>query len=142
MRTVRLAPSYGVTFNLTAMVDVVFQLIVFFLCISAYQRENRLNESIRLPEAERAFSKDEKFEPSRVIVNILPNLQIKIDEREVKILELAPYLKKRRESITHGDLEVWVRADRFTPYQSLKPIFHACSEAGVQRLSLKVVSKH
>lgn len=126
-------------FNMTPMIDVVFQLIIFFLVSSHLARQETQLE-LNLPDAasgERPGDEDIR----RVIVNVLPNAggqpQIQVGARLVppdEIQRLVDFEARHAQ----GKLEVRIRSDRRVPYRTVEPILIACARAGVWKVTFAV----
>lgn len=62
------APAYDLDVNLTPMIDVVFNLIIFFMVITDMTQQDL--EYLYLPKAEQA-TEDDGEETDRIIVNVI-----------------------------------------------------------------------
>ena len=141
MRVATKRPRAAIGMNMTPMIDIVFQLIVFFL-VASHLAQQEVQLELDLPGA---VSGDpvEEDRPRRIVLNVLPD-----DRPEGRIMvggrlmtaaraaELIAY-ESRPEK---GDLEVRIRSDRSVPYQDIEPILVACAKAGVWRVSFAVVA--
>lgn len=138
MKQVRLQSAWSPSFNLTPMIDVIFQLIIFFLCVTQFQKQETTNE-VLLPVAERNLAPEEEPERLRSTINILPDGRLLLGAELTPPDELVERLKRRRESAGRKVVEVWIRADRNTPWQSIEPALEACARAGIWRVAFKVI---
>jgi biopolymer transport protein ExbD len=122
--------------NMTPMIDVVFQLLIFFLLTTHLSRQEVSAELI-LPRAE---SGDEALDDQtpRVTVNVLANGQIQLGGEPLAAAELTNRL--RTENLKHdGGLEVRIRADRGVAYEFVEPVLAACAAAGVWDVKFAVL---
>ncbi len=127
--------GFGLRFNITPLIDVVFLLIIFFLAATHLVRTERL-EAIELPRATR--SDDEKELPRRIIVTVSPDGSVRLGERMVGMKELESVILASRAE--HGaELEVRIRADRRAEYAHIEPILLACSRANVTHVGFVVL---
>jgi biopolymer transport protein ExbD len=127
-----------VGFNMTPMIDVVFQLIIFFLLSSHLARqETRL--ALPLPRAESGSVQADNDRP-RLTVNVLADGTLLVANRSITGEGLANLFAQRR--AVHGDaLEVRIRADRAVPYSRVEPVMMACVSAGISKVAYAVFQK-
>lgn len=134
------------SFNMTPMIDVIFLLIIFFLCVNQYQKADSA-EQVDLPIAS---SDQVKIpEPTRhkpLVINVNPSGQILVSGRALtmeqlgKVLEVAQGELPASEEGNRVPLEVWIRADRKLPYHTIEPILQTCASRGVWKVSFKVTA--
>jgi biopolymer transport protein ExbD len=118
----------GIGFNMTPMIDVVFQLIIFFL-VSSHLAKQDAQLKLDLPEA--TSGRDQVDDQTkRLTLNVLSNGSLKISGRSVSPSELEPLF--RQASAEHqGKIEVRIRTDREASYAAVEPILLACAKANV-----------
>ena len=134
---VRSQPA-AVGINMTPMIDVVFQLIIFFLLASHLAR-NEVQLELDLPNASSGERADDDSH-SRVTINLVPQGQIALGNDPVTPQQLTERLQV--EAGERGaDLEVRIRSDRAVPYREVEPILLACSRAGVWNVTFAVTRK-
>jgi len=141
--------------NLTPLLDVVFQLITFFMLVINFSNDN-YDQRIKLPVAGSARPLDdaEKISEDRVVLNInkqghlifngkehLQNAAMEEIKRQAQLVRLnlrAAGLK----ADPSGALPttIIVRADRETPFSSLYGIITACQASGFQKFALKAMN--
>ncbi len=119
--------------NLTPMIDVVFQLIIFFLLASQLTRQEALVD-VDLPEAVTA-SEPAPVAPGRVAIQITTDGQVFVEDTLLSPPELANYLTRSR-AASNQPLEVRLRGDRAVPFRFVEPVLRACAESGVTKISL------
>jgi biopolymer transport protein ExbD len=128
-------------FNMTPMIDVVFQLIIFFLVSSQLvKQESQMPLTLPVADSGPVAVDDER---PRVIVNVLPDGRILLAGSPVTsaVLErrLAnQYAEFRRTNPDRDDLEIRIRSDRSVPYQMVEPILLACARAGIWNVTFAV----
>jgi biopolymer transport protein ExbD len=142
------APQYASQglfgFDMTPMIDVVFQLIIFFLVASHLaQQETQLE--LDLPKATSGHRTADDEDLRRVVVNVLPDEspagQILVSGRRMTAAELTRligYESQRAEK----RLEVRIRSHRKAPFAQIEPILLACARAGVWRVTFAVVDEN
>lgn len=135
MRVPRANQRGGFGFNMTPMIDIVFQLIIFFLVASHLTRtETQLD--LRLPLAQ-SGAEDTDFETPRVTINVKDDGTLWLSGREITAAKLAPQLSEVR-SAEGDNLEVRIRGSRAATYADVELIMRACTEAGIWNVSYAV----
>jgi biopolymer transport protein ExbD len=126
----------GVGFNMTPMIDVVFQLIIFFLLSSHLaKQETHLELPLPIAASGQAAAADDR---PRLTVNVLADGTLLVGGRTIEPPDLAALLLERKNE--HGDaLEVRIRSDRSVPYQFVEPILLACTQVGLWKISFAVL---
>jgi biopolymer transport protein ExbD len=130
--------------DMTPMIDVTFQLIIFFMCINTMTELERMAQ-VRLPFAYQAIRvKDPGL--TRMIVNIEynetdPTVQgrIKIYNRPVTreqfkylLHEYAKGLKAFQQKT--GEAPIVVRGDYLCKYKDVKPVLEAIYDEGFTKI--------
>src|SRR5205823_11255188 len=109
MRIPTRAVTSEVAFNMTPLIDVVFQLIIFFL-LSSHLAKQEKQLPLALPTAKSGTVEAADARP-RLTINVLADGTLLVANRPIKSDDLAGLLRERRAA--HGDeLEVRIRADR------------------------------
>lgn len=143
--------------NMTSMIDIVFQLIIFFLLVNNIVSE----ESVQMyvPKLYEPQAKD-LGDVTRVIINVVPSenpdkrkemsdiLKVNGAASSVSmwgrvygfenLAEVTKQLEERRLSaeLKNEDLQVLVRADAATFYQNVQPVLAAITSAGIKTVNL------
>jgi biopolymer transport protein ExbD len=128
----------GVGFNMTPMIDVVFQLIIFFLLSSHLAKQER-QYKLPLPTAG-SGQLEPADEQARLTVNVLADGTSLFAGRAITPDDLTAQLAERRS--VHGDeVQVRIRSDRNVPYDRIEPILLACARAGIWNVSFAVLAR-
>ncbi len=111
-----------VALNLTALIDVVLLLLIYFMVASRLNEEERAID-IPLPSAANAMPMT--AEPNELVVNIDESGRFVVNDREVKSTELDGLIKR---SVVDNPLHpaVIIRADRRVPTQSPVSVMDIC----------------
>jgi len=125
-------------FDMTPMIDVTFQLIVF--CLIANDLSKKETVDLQLPQAV-AGDEDKAVEQYRLILNIkkpadpdqkLPTVTVKGQELNLKELErrMQQFSDLKREAGPGSPSETFVliRADRNTPWQHVQYVMQVCAD--------------
>jgi biopolymer transport protein ExbD len=135
MRLPRRARQNSVSCNMTPMIDVVFQLIIFFL-VSSHLARQETQMQLPLPAADSGASQEDAQRP-RMVINVLSDGQWLLSGRQVSQEQLKARIQ---EALTeHGpELQVKIRADRQVAYRHVAPITLACHRLGLRDVTYSV----
>jgi biopolymer transport protein ExbD len=129
----------GLRFNLTPMIDVVFNLIIFFLAASHIARSQSQDE-VNLPEASQGEQEREERQ-RRLVITVKRDESLWLSGNRVTLPQveqmLAPDAKDRAERPSRR--EVRIRTDRDVPYRAIEPLLLACAKAGVTNIKFAVI---
>jgi biopolymer transport protein ExbD len=121
------------TLNLTAMLDIMFLLIIFFMLGTRFVDDER-KIGLHVPEvADRGALTPA---PAKRTVNVYRDGAITLDQKPVTLPELVENLKSARRQ--YNDLGVLVRGDGDDKYQQIVTVLNACKQAGIQNLGIAV----
>ncbi len=123
------------TLNLTAMLDVMFLLIIFFMLGTRFVDDER-KIGLRVPEVVDRGALTAA--PSRKEVNVFRDGTITLDKQPVSIEQLTARLAAARRQ--YSDLGVLVRGDAQGQFQAVASVLTACKQAGIQDLGITVRS--
>lgn len=137
--------------NLTPMLDMVFQLVTFFMLVINFKSAS-MDLTLKLPVVGSARPVDTKGQEELLILNI--NSQGKLNvygaEREVESYVAAEAEASRMGARrTHPEIEpgdelpttVVIRADESTSFNLLYRVIKACQEHGFRKFALKAINK-
>ncbi|MGA9577040.1 MAG: biopolymer transporter ExbD, partial [Terrimicrobiaceae bacterium] len=116
-------------------------LLVFFMSISSTE-VLQSSQDVNLPVARDAT--ESKKNPGQVIVNVLYNplsteTVLEIDERAVRLAELAPMLQAK--VVANPLVRVLVRADKQVRYEFMRGLLETVGKAGVGNVTFSVADK-
>ncbi len=133
-------PPEQVKMDMTPMIDVVFQLIIFFMIVTDMTQQDLAE--LKLPVAQMA-QKDET-EKGRMTVNIKKDGTIEIKRVEYGTLDdtgaqeaMRAYLatevqKGKLEEDGTSERSLLVRADQFTEFKHVQKLMRICGETGIR----------
>lgn len=128
----------GLKFDITPLIDVVFQLIIFFLAATYIVRSDA-NEKVTLPKATMAQDQP-PASPKRFVITItaergwwLGNQRTERAAVEQQLTGAAPAAEKAAE------IEVRLRADARVPYSEIEPLMITCAKLGIRKLGFAVL---
>lgn len=119
--------------NMTPMVDVVFQLLVFFMVGTKFAEMER-NIALQVPQV--AEVRTLTPAPDRRIINVYEDGRVALDRDYVSLDELVQRLARARGE--YADLGVLVRGDAAGPFQNVASVLGACRQAGIADLGISV----
>lgn len=135
-------PSFSkdgeVGFNMTPMIDVVFQLIIFFL-VSSHLAKQEVQFKLPLPIAASGIKAKADDKP-RLTVNVLADGTLLFAGRQVTTDDLRSRLAERMGELGE-DVEVRIRSDRSVAYKHVEPVMLSCAQAGIWNVSYSVFRK-
>ena len=136
MRSPVKRPRASLAFNMTPMIDIVFQLVIFFLVASNMSRQE-IQEALDLPAANSRQPSAEEVE--RIIVNVLPTGEIQMGGQSLTIDQFGEQIAKARDRLG-TDLEVRIRGDRTVPYRLVEPLMIASAKSGLWNVAFSVIA--
>lgn len=115
-----------VALNLTALIDVVLLLLIYFMVASRLNEEERTMD-IPLPSAANAMPMT--AEPNEMVVNIDENGRFVVNDQEIKPADLDALIQR---SVVDNPLRpaVIIRADRRVPLQTPISVMDVCIKVG------------
>ena len=137
------ARGSAVGFNMTPMIDIVFQLIIFFL-VSSHLAQSQMQYVFDLPEAKTGQEQLETTKTTKIVINFLPPED---GETEYTILlagepvDIPTLKKKLTYERSRQQIEIHIRASQKTPYKVVEPILTACAQSGVWDVRFAVYEK-
>jgi biopolymer transport protein ExbD len=137
MRLPTFQSSGGTAVSMTPMIDVVFQLIVFFTATSTIVK-SEFSQTVDLPVAEKGKDRVEQASAKKITVNVDPRGFVNVAGRRVDATAFQELLTAELEQRSPDDIEVELRADRSAPYRAVEPILLVCARNGVWRVSFSV----
>ncbi|GHB99391.1 ExbD/TolR family protein [Cerasicoccus arenae] len=112
-------------FQMAPMIDMVFLLLVFFMCVSTLAQADKSKE-VTLPESLESEVAEDLSD--RGVVTVDADGQAFLGERSVSAAEIKAELQSSLEQ--NPRLRVTVRADQETSYKDIKAVLRVCADAG------------
>lgn len=148
MKLSKTDPGGDIAMDMTPMIDVTFQLIIFFMLLMDMSTKEL--EDLVLPKAENASPDKPNPQDRRAVVNITADGRVlvkrdllydpKNDDGYVKLKEFL-YQKARLMpkaptepggSIMAPDKPILVRADQATPFKYIQKVMELCGDQKIQ----------
>jgi biopolymer transport protein ExbD len=131
--------------KMTSMIDIVFLLIIFFMCVTEMSKLEA--EAVTLPEAKKA--RDDSDPPKdRVVINVMRDGTYRVMRTTYSKSDLRNFLIKEAIRTRGQDglstLAVKIRADADAAYKYVQRIMMFCMDpkARIWKISFGVAQKH
>jgi len=121
---------------MTPMIDVVFQLIIFF--IVTIKMEQSINEDIQLAKAEYGPMIEEE-DPRTMVVEIDRRGWISIHGAQLSRSKFQKIMIGRAKR--YRQFPVLIRADRKTPHKDVRAVMDICSKIGIWRINFAAIKQ-
>jgi biopolymer transport protein ExbD len=119
-------PESPNNFNMAPMIDMVFQLLIFFMVESHFSTMQ--NVELEIPTAEHATVPQDR--PDRVVVNIRADGSLFCGDKPAATIEaVKAMVKERRQYMPSA--KIYLRADRETPHVYVRRVMNAMGELGI-----------
>ncbi len=139
--------SGGCEPNLTPLLDLVLQILMFFMVTINFATE-QTHEDVSLPESQtaRPLPKDGAKDP--IFVNLRWNTKRKEYEilvtgrKEMTQIDAKIWIRKQYEDLQRsGEVKnpVIIRADRSAEYAQVYQLLQSCSDAGFRNLKVRAL---
>ena len=119
--------------NFTPMVDIVFNLLIFFMVSTQFVDDER-KVDLSLPDVGGGAGLSEV--PRSRTINVFKDGSITLDSQPVNVTELRSLLAAAHRQ--YEGLQVTIRGDGAAPYQSVAAVVTACRQAGIAEMGLAV----
>ena len=134
-------PQENPVLDMTPMIDVVFELIIFF--VVTLVEAQRKDETIELEDGRHGIvMTPEELPPTHMMIDIglrRGKPRISIGDREITPEELGRRVKERMRKI--GEFPVLIRADFAVPHYAVARVMNACTANGIWKISFVAVGE-
>jgi len=119
--------------NLTPMIDIVFNLIIFFMVSTRFTEiERKVDLSVPKVEGTGRLNEVQRGKT----INVYRDGAITLDGRPVTLTELRAQLAAAHRQ--YDVLQVTVRGDGLSYYQNVAAVMTACQQAGISEMGIAV----
>ena len=125
---------------MTPMIDVIFNLIIFFLAASHLSRAEVV-EQVELPLA-RTSRPEEEERFQRVSITVTAELTYYVAAKPFTLAQVEQLLVTMTTGGERGErkpVEVRIRTDKRVPYQHIEPLLLACARQGITKIRFAVL---
>ncbi|MBN1556575.1 MAG: biopolymer transporter ExbD [Lentisphaerae bacterium] len=120
-----LPPDNDAKFVMAPMIDMVFLLLVFFMCASHLSTVQSVE--LEIPVAGKAVVPKER--PDRLTVNITADGRLFGGNTEVTLDALKALVTEYKARVP--DVTIYLRADRNAPHKHVRRVMNAMGELGI-----------
>lgn len=117
--------------NLTPMIDVVFNLIIFFMVGTQFADMERQFD-VQLPQV--GTAQPQTSLPDEIVINVYASGKIVMTGETLTLKQLGDRLAAARKN--YADQAVLVRGDGASAYQHIMNVLAVCHEAKITNFSL------
>ena len=117
--------------DMTPMIDVVFQLIIFFVVTAAMQNK-ALETNVRMAMAPNGPIESVK-DPRTVLVDVVEDGTIQIMKTRISEGQLLTILNNARKT-SGQSTPVVIRGDLLTKHEAIKRVMDICGKAGLWKI--------
>jgi biopolymer transport protein ExbD len=126
--------------DMTPMIDVVFQLIIFFVVTMKMSQD--VNEDIVLEDGKHGVTlTSENMPPVTLEIEVDRRGRMSIHNASLSESNLRDIMRARVNKYGN-EFPVMIRADRRTQHEKVRRVMDICTAAGVWKLSFVAVSEH
>lgn len=118
-------------FSMAPLIDIVFQLLIFFMLATTYQKSERQLD-VELPRAQ--SGEKASSVPEEIVVDVTRDGRWFVAGREVEREGLIGALETAANGRTQTP--VMVRGDRLAAHENVVVVLDACGLAGLQNLAV------
>lgn len=125
---------------MTPMIDIVFQLIIFFVVTLKFTAD--INREIILEDGKHGPTITAESMPSTT-------LEIEVDRRGRVSIHNAPLTEaqlrgilKNRVNRLGNEFPILIRGDRRTQHEKVRRVMDICTESGIWKLSFVAIKEH
>lgn len=127
--------------DMTPMIDVVFQLIIFFV-VTLKMTTDR-NPDIILEDGQHGVTlTQDNMPPSTLEIELDRRSRISIHNAKLTPSMLTTIIKNRIGRLNSNEFPVLIRADRRAHHSQVKQVMDICTAAGIWKLSFVAVQEH
>ena len=112
--------------DMAPMIDMVFQLLIFFMCAATLSQVDFTPE-VALPVAQKAQIPEDLRD--RGTINILPDGQFMISGEVVTEKQMLEIMKRKHAQ--NPQVTLYLRANKAVPFKRVKAVLRACADAGI-----------
>jgi len=139
--------SGGCEPNLTPLLDLVLQILMFFMVTINFATE-QTHEDVALPESQTARPLPKEGVKDPIFVNLRWNVKqqryeiLVTGRKEMTQLDAKHWIRKQYEDLSRfGEVKnpVIIRADKAAEYAQVYQLLQSCSDAGFRNLKVRAL---
>lgn len=118
--------------NMTNLIDIIFNLLIFFVITTTFRTQQPLAVKLELPEAKTAEEVG-KEKITRLTIAIAPDETIYLDNKPITRDRLADALRSAKQKNPNVILQL--SADKTVPYGTIVTVVDAARLAGIRNVT-------
>jgi len=132
-------PQENPQLDMTPMIDVVFELIIFF--VVTLTQCSAKDETIRLEDGTHGVElTPEELPPTHMIVDVARNGRISMGDITMTPEQVGQRVKERKRKF--GEFPVLIRADKNARHEAVARVMNACTANGIWKISFVAIYEH
>lgn len=125
--------------DMTPMIDVVFELIIFF--VVTLTQCNAKDETIRLEDGRHGIElTPEEMPPTQMTIDVAKNGRISMGDITLTQEQIGQRVKERKRKF--GEFPVLIRADKNARHEAVARVMNACTANGIWKISFMAIHEH
>ncbi len=126
----------GCEIDMTPMIDVVFQMIIFF--IVTIKMDENINEDIELEDARQSpvYKGDD---PRTMVIEVDRRGWLSISNCQLSERQLKDLIRTRFKKF--GTYPVMIRADKKTKHKDVRKVMDMCTDVGIWRIDFAAIKE-
>lgn len=126
----------GCELDMTPMIDVVFQMIIFF--IVTIKMDENINEDIEL-ESSREGPLYKGEDPRTMVIEVDRRGWLSINNAQLTESALQGIIRGRYKR--YGTFPIMIRADRRTQHKDVRKVMDICTQEGIWRIDFAAIKE-
>ena len=132
-------PQSNPQLDMTPMIDVVFELIIFFV-VTLTQCQAK-DETIKLEDGRHGIElTPEELPPSHMVVDVARTGRISMGDITMTPEQVGQRVKERKRKF--GEFPVIIRADYRARHEAVARVMNACTANGIWKISFMAIYEH
>ena len=129
--------SEGAELDMTPMIDVVFQLIIFFVVTMTMSKT--INEDIKLEDGKHGETITQDQAPTTLVIELDRRGRLSINNAKMDYYMLRTILRNRYQR--HGQYPVLVRADYRVTHDHVSRVMNLCASEGLWKIGFVAIQE-
>ena len=129
-----------VSLDMTPMIDVVFQLIIFF--VVTLKMSDDKDTTIKLADGKNGIVlTQEELPPSQLTIDVAKSGRVSLSNITLTDQMLAQKITERKKRYG-AEFPCMIRADKFTKHKDIARVMNICAACGVWKISFVAIQEH